>query len=80
MYIYQYLIMSSTIYEQWTRLQYQGTAAVAPWVRAFASQAEGWVFEPQPRQTQVVKTGSDISTAKLLAIGVSFTSPRRWLL
>ena len=26
MYIYQYLIMSNTIYEQWTRLQYQGTA------------------------------------------------------
>ena len=27
------------------------TAAVAQWVRAFALQAEGWVFESQPRQT-----------------------------
>ena len=26
-------------------------AAVAQWVRAFAPQAEGWVFESQPRQT-----------------------------
>ena len=53
---------------------------VPPWARAFASQAEGWVFEPQPRQTQVVKTGSDIFTAKRLATGVCVTSPRRWLL
>ena len=35
------------------------TAAVAQWVRALAPEAEGWVFESQPRQTQVVKTGSD---------------------
>ena len=27
------------------------TAAVAQLVRAFALQAEGWVFESQPRQT-----------------------------
>ena len=33
-------------------------------VRAFASNAKGWVFESQPRQTLVVKTGSDDSTAK----------------
>ena len=26
-------------------------AAVAHWVRAFAPQAEGWMFESQPRQT-----------------------------
>ena len=32
--------------------------------RAFASQPEGWVFESQPRQTQVVKTGRNSSTAK----------------
>ena len=25
--------------------------AVAQWVRAFARQAEGWVFESKPRQT-----------------------------
>ena len=31
------------------------TAVVAQWVRAFAPQAEGLVFESQPRQTQVVK-------------------------
>ena len=28
------------------------TAAVTQWVRAFTSQAEGWLFESQPRQTQ----------------------------
>ena len=41
-------------------------------VRAFAPQAEGWMFESQPRQTLVVKTGSD-STAKRSAIRVSVT-------
>ena len=55
----------------------KGTAAVAHWVRALASQAEGWVFESQPRQTQVAKIGSDRSTAKRSAIGVSITGPRR---
>ena len=39
--------------------------------------AEGWVFESQPRQTLVVKTGSDNSTAKRSAIGVSVTGARR---
>ena len=39
-------------------------AAVAQWVRPFAPEAEGWVFKSQPRQTQVVKTSSDSSTAK----------------
>ena len=32
-------------------LHYTLTAAVAQWVRAFALQAEGCVFESQPRQT-----------------------------
>ena len=36
-----------------------------------APQAEGWLFESQPRQTYVVKTASDSSTAKRPAIGVS---------
>ena len=40
------------------------TAAVAQWVRAFAPQAEGWVFESKLQQTVVVKTRSDSSTAK----------------
>ena len=53
------------------------TAAVAQWVRVFAPKAEGWVFESQQRQTQVVKTGSDSSTAKRSAIGMSVTGPRR---
>ena len=53
------------------------TAAVAQSVRAFAPQAEGWVFESQTRQTQAVKTGSDSYTAKRSAIGVSVTGPRR---
>ena len=46
-------------------------------VRAFASQVEGWVFESQPGQTLVVKTGIDSSTAKSSAIGLSVTGPRR---
>ena len=53
------------------------TAAVAQLVRAFASQAEGWVFESQTRQTLVIKTGSDSSIAKRSAICVSVTGPRR---
>ena len=53
------------------------TAAVAQLVRALVPQAEGWVFESQPRQTLFVKTGSDRSTAKRSAIGVSVMgSPR----
>ena len=47
-------------------------------VRAFAPQAESWAFESQPWQTLVVKTGSDSSTVKQSAIGVSVTGPRRW--
>ena len=38
--------------------------AVAQWVKAFYPQAKGWVFESQPRQTQVVETGSNSNTAK----------------
>ena len=52
-------------------------AALAQWVGVFAPQAEGWVFESQPRQIKVVKTGSDSSTAKRLAIGMSVTGPRK---
>ena len=43
---------------------------MAQWVRAFAPQAEGWVFESQPRQTLVVKIGSDSSTVKRSALGL----------
>ena len=53
------------------------TAAVAQWVSVFAPQASGWVFKSQPRQTLVVKTGSDSSTAKRSVIGASVTGPRR---
>ena len=53
------------------------TAAMAQWARAVASLAECWVFEFLPRQKLVVKTGSDSSTAKRLAIGVSVTGPWR---
>ena len=38
-------------------------------VRTFAPQAEGWVFESLLRQTLLVKTDSDSSTAKRSAIG-----------
>ena len=46
-------------------------------VRAIASQAEGLVFESQPRQTQGVEIGSDSCTAKRLATDVSVASPRK---
>ena len=48
---------------------------MAQWVRALTLQSEGRGVESQPRQTQVVKTGSDSSTAKRSAIGVSITGP-----
>ena len=32
-------------------LQEELTVAVAQWVRALATQTEGWMFESQPRQT-----------------------------
>ena len=38
---------------------------------AFASNAEGWVFESRPRQNLIIKIGSDNSTAKLSATDVS---------
>ena len=54
------------------------TAALAQWVRAEAPQAEGWVFESKLWHAQVLKTGSDSSTAKRSAIDVSVTGPRWW--
>ena len=45
-----------------------GNTAVAQWVRTLAPQAEGWVFESQPRKTYVIITGSDSSTAKRSAL------------
>ena len=51
-------------------------AAVATYVRAMSPLAEGWMFKSQPRQTLVMKTGSDTSTAKHFAIGVGVTGPR----
>ena len=41
--------------------------------RAFASQAEGLVFESQTRQTQGVKPGIDNSNVKRSATGESVT-------
>ena len=59
------------------QFQFLITAAVAQWARAFTQQAEGWVFESQLRQTQVVNTGSDSSTAKRAAIGGNVRGPQR---
>ena len=43
-----------------------------------APQAQGWLFESQLRQTyKVVKTGSDSSTDKRSAVGVSVKGPQR---
>ena len=39
--------------------------------RALPPQTESWLFESQPRQTLVVKTGSYSSTGKCSAIRVS---------
>ena len=46
-------------------------------VRVLVRQGEGRVIESQPRQTFVVKTGSDSFTAKRSTIGVSVKGPRR---
>ena len=56
---------------------YYLTAMVGQCVRALAPQAEGWVLESKPRQTEVEKTGGDSSTAKRSTIVVSATGPRR---
>ena len=45
----------------------------AQWDRAFALQAEGWVFESQLQPTLVVKTSSNSFTANCSAKGVSVT-------
>ena len=45
-------------------------AAVAQWIGEFAPQAEGWVFESQLRQIQVVK---QVVTAPL-------PNARKWVL
>ena len=52
-------------------------AEVAQSVRAFASHAEGWLFETEPRQICVVKKSCDSSTAKRSATDVSVTGPRK---
>ena len=44
---------------------------------ASLDRSEGWVFESQPRQINVIKTGSDSSSAKRSATCVSVTGPRR---
>ena len=55
------------------KLNVSATAAVAQRVIALAPQTDRLVFESQPRQKQVVETGS--GTAKRSAIGVSVTGP-----
>ena len=39
----------------------------------FAPHTEGWVFKSKPRQTEVVKTCSDSSTAEHSVVTVSVT-------
>ena len=39
------------------------TAALTQWVTTLVPQAEGWMFDSQLRQTLIVKTGIDSSTA-----------------
>ena len=40
--------------DNFTKSNGRSTGPVEQWSRALASQAEGWEFESQPRQTQVV--------------------------
>ena len=47
------------------------------WWHRFVLHAEGWVFKSQTRQTYVVKTGIDISTAKRPATFASVIGLRR---
>ena len=63
--------------QAYSTLQNVQTAALAQWVRVLAPQAECQVLESQLRQTQVVKTGRDSSTAKPSAIGASVMGPQR---
>lgn len=46
--------------------------------KQMGTQAEGWVFISQPKQTSDVKTGNDSSNAKYSATCASATGPRRW--
>ena len=50
---------------------------MAQWVRALTLQSERRVFESQRRQTQLVKIGSDSSTAKRSKLGVNVMDLRR---
>ena len=51
-------------------------AAVAQWIILFAPQAERWLLDPSRDRPKSLKTGSDSSTAKHSAFGVSVTGPR----
>ena len=44
--------------------------------RTFVPKVEGWVLKSKLRQTKVVETGSDSSTAERSAKGVSVKGPR----
>ena len=46
-------------------------------VKALTLHAEDWVYESEPRQTYVLKTGKDSSTAKRSSEGISYTGPWR---
>ena len=52
------------------------TNAVAQWQSIYLA-CRRLGFNPHSGQTYVIKTGSDSSTAKLSATGVSVTGPRR---
>ena len=53
------------------------TAAVAQWLER-GPRKRKVVFESQPRQTLIIKKGSDSSASKRSAIGESVTGPQRW--
>ena len=81
-YMYITLVWGSTILtkirQNWQNIEHNKVTFKINKRTTVALQAEGWVFESQPRQTKVVKTGSDSSTVKLSSIGVRVTVPRRW--
>ena len=65
------------ITSRWDKTIFYQATVMVQWVRTSASQAEGWVFELQPRQTLAVKTGSYSSTVKRSTLSASITGPRR---
>lgn len=54
-----------------------GCVHVLESVKELTLHDEDWVYESEPRQTYVLKTGKDSSTAKRSSEGINYTGPWR---